>query len=42
VLFGGVIADRLPRHLVVVAANATSMATQGGVAILLLTGSAEI
>jgi MFS family permease len=42
VLFGGVIADRLPRHLVVVAANAISMVTQGAVAALLLTGSAEI
>jgi MFS family permease len=42
VLFGGVIADRLPRHLVVVVANVTSMVTQGAVATLLLTGAAEI
>lgn len=42
VLFGGVIADRLPRHLVLVAANLVGAGTQGLVAILLLTGTAEI
>ncbi|MGH8892916.1 MAG: MFS transporter [Actinomycetes bacterium] len=42
VLFGGVIADRLPRHFVLVAANIVGAATQALVAVLLLTGSAEI
>lgn len=42
VLFGGVIADRLPRHLVLVGANLVGTATQALVAVLLLTGSAEI
>ena len=42
VLFGGVVADRLPRHLVLVAANAVSSGTQALVAVLLLTGSAEL
>lgn len=42
VLFGGVIADRLPRHLVLVGANLVGAATQALVAVLLLTGSAEI
>ena len=42
VLFGGVVADRLPRHLVLVAANAVSAGTQALVAVLLLTGSAEL
>lgn len=42
VLFGGVIADRLPRHLVLVVANLVGAATQALVAVLLLTGSAEI
>ena len=42
VLVGGVIADRLPRHLVLVVANVVGAATQALVAVLLLTGSAEI
>ena len=42
VLFGGVIADRLPRHLVLVAANAVSAGTQALVAVLLLTGTADL
>ncbi len=42
VLFGGVVADRLPRHLVVVAANSVSAGTQAVVAVLLFTGSADI
>src|SRR5687767_13316401 len=42
VLFGGVVADRLPRHLVLVAANAVSSGTQALVAVLLLTGTAEL
>jgi MFS family permease len=41
-LFGGVWADRLPRHLVMVSANVISGATQAVVAILLLTGHARI
>ena len=42
ILLGGVIADRLPRHLVMVTSNVASMATQGAVAALLLTGNAEV
>jgi MFS family permease len=42
ILIGGVIADRLPRHLVLVVANVVGAATQALVAVLLLTGSAEI
>ena len=42
ILLGGVIADRLPRHLVLVVANVVGAATQALVAVLLLTGSAEI
>ena len=42
ILIGGVIADRLPRHLVLVVANIVGAATQALVAVLLLTGSAEI
>jgi len=42
ILFGGVIADRLPRHLVLVVANLVGAATQALVAVLVLTGSAEI
>lgn len=42
VLLGGVIADRLPRSLVLVLANAIGALTQALVAVLLLTGSAEI
>jgi MFS family permease len=41
-LVGGVWADRLPRHRVMVGANLTSGATQAVVAALLLTGRAEV
>jgi MFS family permease len=41
-LLGGVIADRLPRHLVLVAANTISALTQGLAATLILTGHATI
>jgi MFS family permease len=39
-LAGGVWADRLPRHLVMVGSNLVSGASQGVLAALLLTGSA--
>jgi predicted MFS family arabinose efflux permease len=42
ILFGGVFADRLPRHFVMVGANAVSAASQGAIAILLLTGTAKL
>jgi MFS family permease len=42
ILFGGVFADRLPRHLVMVGANAVSAAAQGTMAVLFLTGTAEL
>ena len=42
ILLGGVFADRLPRHLVMVGANAISALAQGGIAYLLLTGKAEL
>lgn len=42
ILFGGVIADRLPRHLVLIVANVVSAGTQALVAVLLLTGTADI
>ena len=41
-LFGGVWADRLPRHLVMVASNLGSGASQAIVATLLLTGHAQL
>jgi MFS family permease len=41
-LFGGVIADRLPRHLVLVVTNVVSGISQAAVAVLLLTGTATI
>ena len=41
-LFGGVIADRFPRHVVLVVANVLGFATQGLAATLLLTGMAEV
>jgi MFS family permease len=41
-LLGGVWADRLPRHLVMVGSNLVSGASQAAVALLLLTGSAHI
>jgi hypothetical protein len=42
ILFGGVWADRLPRHQVMVASNLVSGLSQAGVAVLLLTGGARI
>ena len=41
-LLGGVWADRLPRHKVMVGSNLTSGAAQAVVALLLLTGTAEL
>jgi MFS family permease len=41
ILVGGIWADRLPRHLVIVGSNAVSAATQATVAALLLTGHAR-
>lgn len=41
-LFGGVFADRLPRHRVMVVSNLVSGASQAGVAVLLLAGQAHI
>ncbi len=41
-LFGGVIADRLPRNLVMVGSDVVSAAAQSVVAVLVLTGEAEI
>ena len=41
-LFGGVWADRLPRHHVMVASNLVSGASQAAVAALLLTGHARL
>ncbi|ADB34245.1 major facilitator superfamily MFS_1 [Kribbella flavida DSM 17836] len=41
-LVGGVIADRLPRHLVLVVANTVSALTQGLAGVLVLSGHAEI
>ncbi|MDG4821947.1 MFS transporter [Asanoa sp. WMMD1127] len=42
ILFGGVIADRLPRHLVMVGASTLAGATQAAVAVTVLTGTATI
>lgn len=42
ILVGGVWADRLPRNVVMVGSNLLSGAAQGGVALLLLTGRAEL
>jgi MFS family permease len=42
VLAGGVWADRLPRHLVMVVTDAFRAVTQGLIAVLLLTGNAEL
>jgi MFS family permease len=42
ILFGGVIADRLPRHRVMVASNLTSSAGQAITAALLITGHAQL
>jgi MFS family permease len=41
-LYGGVIADRIPRTLVLQASNLASAASQGAIAVLVLTGHAEI
>jgi MFS family permease len=41
-LAGGVIADRLPRHIVMVASNLVSGAAQAVAAVLLISGAAEI
>ena len=41
-LFGGVLADRLPRSLVLQLSNVLSALTQGAVAFLVLSGSAEL
>jgi MFS family permease len=41
-LFGGVIADRLPRHLVLVGSSSAAAITQGGVAALVLSNTATI
>jgi MFS family permease len=41
-LVGGIWADRLPRHHVMVASNALSGATQGAIAFLLLAGDAQL
>ena len=42
VLYGGVIADRFPRTLVLQLSNLGSALSQGAVAVLVLTGQAEI
>jgi len=42
ILFGGVIADRLPRHLVMVGASVLAGATQAAVAVTVLTSTATI
>jgi MFS family permease len=41
-LFGGVLADRLPRQQVMVAANTGQGLAQGGFAVLVLTGNAQL
>jgi MFS family permease len=41
-LVGGIWADRLPRHRVMVVSNVVSGLSQGAIAVLLLTGQAEI
>jgi MFS family permease len=41
-LFGGVIADRLPKHVLLFGASLAAAATQAAVAALVLTGSATI
>jgi MFS family permease len=42
VLVGGVVSDRLPRHVVLVASNLTSGAAQGAFAILIARGHAQL
>ncbi|WP_461027055.1 MFS transporter, partial [Streptomyces sparsus] len=41
-LVGGAVADRLPRHRVMVAANALNCVSQGAFATLVLTGDAQL
>jgi MFS family permease len=41
-LLGGVVADRLPRHQVIVAGNALQAIAQGASAVLVLTGHAQV
>ncbi|WP_245154815.1 MFS transporter [Nocardioides sp. 1609] len=41
-LWGGVLADRLPRTLVLQVSNLTSAASQGAIAFLVITGTAEL
>ncbi len=41
-LIGGIWADRLPRHHVMVASNVVSASSQAAVAVLLLTGQAQV
>jgi MFS family permease len=41
-LIGGIWADRLPRHRVMVLSNVASGLSQGAIAVLLLTGQAEV
>jgi MFS family permease len=41
-LFGGVLADRLPRHLMMVGASALAALTQGTIATLILTHTATV
>lgn len=41
-LFGGVVADRFPRHRVLVVSNVISAASQAAAAVLLLTGAGSI
>jgi MFS family permease len=41
-LLGGVVADRIPRHRVIVAANVVQTLAQAAAAILLLTGEARV
>src|SRR5512132_1744411 len=41
-LVGGIWADRLPRNRVMVASNVASGLSQGAIAVLLLTGQAEV
>jgi MFS family permease len=41
-LVGGIWADRLPRHRVMVVSNVVSGLSQGAIAVLLLTGQAEV
>ncbi|HET6531897.1 MAG TPA: MFS transporter [Actinoplanes sp.] len=42
VLFGGALADRLPKHLLMVGAGVAAAASQGVVAALVLTGNATV